>query len=188
MRKLTHKWMVTVVAESLADVWMLMPGSLEEARLYYCSISWFLKKNWSSSSLYWHVHYSQEQYTDLKLLNFWFYTSSHSDSWSQSVTEFLITCFLVSCCCPSLSVIHDIIHLLPGSFPNCTRSSSHFWGTKSSLMLCQGSRIATWRGEGAGRWIMPPASAWGPATGHCPRPTSNLNAADALPYARRYIH
>lgn len=99
-----------------------------------------------------------------------------------------ITCFLVSCCCCRLSVIHDFIHLLPGSFPNCTRSSSLFWGTKSSLMLCQGCRIATWRGEGAGRWIMPPASAWGPATEHCPRPTSSLNAAGALPYARRYIH
>lgn len=85
-------------------------------------------------------------------------------------------------------VIPDSIHLLTGSFLNCTHSSSHFWGTKSSLMLCQGCRIATWRGEGAGRWIMPPASAWGPATEHCPRPTSSLNAVGALPYARRYTH
>lgn len=33
---------------------------------------------------------------------------------------------------------------------------------------------------------MPPASAWGPATEHCPRPTSSPNAADALRCARRY--
>lgn len=84
---------------------------------------------------------------------------------------------------------HLWFHSSPsGSFLNCTHSSSHFWGTKSSLMLCQGCRIATWRGEGAERWIMPPASAWGPATEHCPRPTSNQNAADALPYARRYAY
>lgn len=40
----------------------------------------------------------------------------------------------------------------------------------------------------AERWIMPPASAWGPATEHCPRPTSSPNAADALRCARRYTH
>lgn len=85
-------------------------------------------------------------------------------------------------------VFPDFVHLLPGSFLNFTPSLSHFLGTKSSLMLCQGCRIATWRGEGAGRWIMLLVSAWGPATEHCPRPTSSLNAVDALPYARRYAH
>lgn len=73
-----------------------------------------------------------------------------------------------------------------GSFLSCTHSSSHFWGTKSSLMLCRGCRIVTWKGEGAGRWIMHLASAWAPAIEHCPKPTSSQNAVDALPFAKRY--
>lgn len=54
-------------------------------------------------------------------------------------------------------------------------------------MLCQGSRIATWREEGAERWIMPLASAWAQATEHYPRLISSLNAVDVLPCARRYV-
>lgn len=80
------------------------------------------------------------------------------------------------------------IHLLPGSFLNCTASSSLFWGTKSSLMLCPDCQIATWREVVAERWIMPPASAWGPATERCPRRTSSRNAVGALHFARRYNH
>lgn len=87
-----------------------------------------------------------------------------------------------------IHVIPDYIHLLPGSFLNCIPSSSLFWGTKNSLMLCLGCQIATWRGEVAERWIMPPASGWGPATEHCPRPTSSPSAADAPRCARRYTH
>lgn len=77
-------------------------------------------------------------------------------------------------------------YLLPGSFLNCTPSLSRFWGTKSSLMQCQGSRIATWREEGAERWIMPRASAWAQATEHCPRLISSLNVVDVPLCARRY--
>lgn len=73
-----------------------------------------------------------------------------------------------------------------GSFLSCTRSSSPFWGTKSCVMACRGCRTATWRGVEAGRWIMPPASGWGPAIERCQRPTSSPNAAGAQPYAKRY--
>ena len=54
-------------------------------------------------------------------------------------------------------------------------------------MPCRDCRIVTWKGEGAERWIMPLASAWGPAIEHCPRPISSLNAVGALPYAKRYL-
>lgn len=53
-------------------------------------------------------------------------------------------------------------------------------------MQCQGSRIATWREEGAERWIMPHASAWAQATEHCPRLINSLNVVDVLLCARRY--
>lgn len=116
----------------------------------------------------------QVNFTNLKVISKW---SSQGFLYQLKIPDVL-----------QLSVINNFVHILAGSFLNCTHSSSHFLGTKSSLMLCQGCRIVTWREEGAGRWIMPPASAWGPAIEHCPRPTSSLNAVGARPYARRYIY